>query len=124
MNQQEHIKNLMQLINDNPELPVICMVDSDIVADDGFYRWVGEIGRSNVKKHAHHEEHCVEWDDRPHEVCTQVCFDPPEESCESCDLREPEGKYGCSNFTNCPAEKAFVDSLDWVTAIIVNIDVP
>ena len=45
-----NIEELLQLIKDNPELPIISMVDSEIVADDGGY-WMGEWGISKVEEY-------------------------------------------------------------------------
>lgn len=37
---KENLKNLYDLCKKNPDLPVIAMVDSDIVAEDGSMRWM------------------------------------------------------------------------------------
>ena len=43
----DNIKELLELINENPELPIICMVESDIVGDD-YDRWMAQIGWSVI----------------------------------------------------------------------------
>ena len=35
------IDKLINLITENPDLPVMCKVDSDIVADNGYAWWLG-----------------------------------------------------------------------------------
>lgn len=42
----EHIKNLIQLCKDNPDLKIKVIVDSDVVTDpDEYQSWMGEIER-------------------------------------------------------------------------------
>ena len=42
-------ENLLQLIKENPDLPIVPMVDQEIVADDCCTWWIGKWGRSEVK---------------------------------------------------------------------------
>lgn len=37
------IKELIKVMQENPDLKVLCKVDSDIVAEDGYAWWLGEI---------------------------------------------------------------------------------
>lgn len=50
MNEQEkkNREELFKLMQEHPELPVVPMVDSDIVADDGYAWWLGHWGRAEV----------------------------------------------------------------------------
>lgn len=41
----------LDLIKKNPTLPTVAWIDSEIVADDGFNRWAGEIGSSHVEEY-------------------------------------------------------------------------
>ena len=41
---------LIKLIQENPELPIVPMVDSDVVCDDGGY-WMGKWGRCEVTEY-------------------------------------------------------------------------
>lgn len=43
INNREYVKVLLQFINDNPTLEVLCKVDSEIVADDGYAWWLGKL---------------------------------------------------------------------------------
>lgn len=38
-----YIEKLLQLMQDNPTLKVLCKVDSNIVAEDGYAWWLGEL---------------------------------------------------------------------------------
>lgn len=51
----DNIKILFELINENPELPIICMVDCEIIGDD-YARWLAQIGWSEVGEFASYNE--------------------------------------------------------------------
>lgn len=36
----EQSKNIKQLVQDNPELPVLVLVDTEVVADDDYSDWI------------------------------------------------------------------------------------
>lgn len=40
---RKYIEELIKLMQKNPELEVLCKVDSDIVAEDGYMWWLGQI---------------------------------------------------------------------------------
>ena len=42
--QKERLNELLKLCAENPDLPVICSVDSEIVCDDSYGWWLGSIG--------------------------------------------------------------------------------
>ena len=42
--QKERLDVLFKLIKENPDLPILPMVDSEIVADDFCARWTGSRG--------------------------------------------------------------------------------
>jgi hypothetical protein len=49
--QQENIKSLLQLIQENPELEIIPMVDSDIIEDDYYSYWSGSWGKAKLDEY-------------------------------------------------------------------------
>lgn len=57
----DNIKELLELINENHELPIICLVDSEVVSDD-YGRWMAQIGRSEIGEFATYNERF--YDDR------------------------------------------------------------
>lgn len=57
----DNIKTLLELINKNLELPVVCMVDSDVVCED-YGRWMAQIGWSRIGEFATYNERF--YDDR------------------------------------------------------------
>ena len=48
MNNAELRANLLKLMIEHPDLPVIAMTDSDVVADDSYGWWWASIGRSGI----------------------------------------------------------------------------
>ena len=47
-------RKLFELIRDNPDLPILPFVDSEIVADDGYNRWIGSFGSSGIIEYKKH----------------------------------------------------------------------
>lgn len=67
--EKENREKLFRLMRENPELPVVAMVDSEIVADDGYNRWLGVWGCSYIGEYLIGEEHLFfREDDDPSEV--------------------------------------------------------
>lgn len=107
--EKEYREELFKLMRENPELPIVPMVDSEIVADDGYCRWRGAWGGSYIGEYLIGEERIFfREDDDPYEVdkvLTEKCDDYDE------------------NTTDEEAAKAYAE-LPWIKAIIVNIDLP
>lgn len=40
---------LLKLTEENPELPIIAEVNSDVVADDGYMSWFGEVTEAHIE---------------------------------------------------------------------------
>jgi hypothetical protein len=129
----DNIKKLLELINENPELPIICMVDSEIVSDD-YGRWMAQIGRSEIGEFATYNDRF--YDDR--EEFTEDYYDYNEEN-----LDERFGYNPCMSYphaykrypkadieANKQAEARLNEYLDEVAdrtftkAILVYIDTP
>lgn len=106
---EKNREELFKLMQDNPKLPIVPMVDSEIVADDGYNRWRGAWGGSNIGEYLIGEE-CIYFreDDDPYEVDKVLT--------EKCD------EYN-EDMTDEEAAKAYAE-LPWIKAIIVNIDLP
>ena len=52
----EHINDLLQLIKDNPDLPILPMVNYEIVSDDCCSYWVASWGTASVTEYVASEE--------------------------------------------------------------------
>lgn len=105
--QKENINQLFELIKQNPDLPIVPMVEQEVVGDDSSGRWMGSWGSSRIG------EYCVGE--------------------EKIYLREKEAvedllseKYGYDAFLQMDDEtvKKAYEEMPWIKAIIVNIDLP
>lgn len=104
---QKNRAELFCLMAEHPELPVVPMVDSEIVADDGCNRWLGSWGASCVGEYVIGEERIYFRDDDDIEQTLTGVLDW--DAYEAMSDEEAEAAYR---------------ALPWVKAIIVNIDLP
>ena len=102
--ERENREKLFRLVRENPELPVVAMVDSEIVADDGYNRWLGVWGCSYMGEYLIGEEHLFFREDD----------DPSEERYGDDYYADMTGKQEAEAYAGLP----------WIKAIIVNIDLP
>lgn len=115
--QTEELTNLFTLIRKNPNLPIVAMVDSEVVAEDSCCRWLGSWGSCYIDKYITHDYYGVIFYEqgRPDIVdIFEKYFDYAE-----CGVTD--------EMTDAEAFKimrAKIDTLPWVEAIIVNIDLP
>lgn len=109
--ERKNREELFRLMAENPDLPVVAMVDSEIVADDGYSRWMGSWGSCYIGEYIIGEErlHFREEDD----------FEEIEEALT-------DGVVIYEDFETMSDEEAkgAYDSLPWIKAIIVDIDLP
>lgn len=92
--ERKNREELFKLMQENPELPVVAMVDSEIVQDDGYSRWMGAWGSSSIEEYFIGEEriHFREEDDFDEveetltdgQVCTDDCLEGAD-GCDKCD---------------------------------------
>lgn len=99
-------EKLLQLMQKNPDLPVIPMVDSEIVVDYSYGRWKGSWGASHIDHFIEGKTRIIFIDDEEEEV-----------------LSELHGSEWVENATDEEWDKAY-ENVPWITAIIVNIDLP
>ncbi len=103
--------DLFKLMQENPDLPVVPMVDADIVAGDDYGRWMGSWGSASV------DEYLIPPDDRP------MIFKSDDDVFDTLEQCLPEAEFEAlpENESEC---RPFYDALPWVKAIIVNINLP
>ncbi|MGM0337693.1 hypothetical protein [Enterococcus sp. AZ007] len=46
--QKENVKTLLDLIKENPDLPIVPMVESEVVAGDDYTTWLGSFGKAEI----------------------------------------------------------------------------
>lgn len=100
-------EELFRLMKENPDLPVVPMVDSEIVADDCCTYWMGSWGRCEVTEYVCGDERIFFKDDDEDSVLDGF------------------EKYRCK-WEDWPDEKitAVFNSLPWVKCIAVYINLP
>ena len=103
----EYRDRLFQLMRERPDLPVVPMVFSEIVADDYCSYWMGSWGYCEITKIILGEERWHTYDpDYMESIVPDV--------------------IGWDDFENMPdgKEREFYDSLPWQEVIVVYIDLP
>lgn len=103
----EYTKALVELINENPDLPVLVRVAADVVGSDDYSWWQGVIGRSEVRDFVSYQM----YGDGEDFVFKDNKEDLTEFISDSEKISEEE------------AEKK-VNELDWKEAIFVNVNLP
>lgn len=108
--ERKNREELFKLMAENPELPVVPMVDSEIVCDDYYSRWLGSWGSCYIGEYYCGDERIFfREDDDEAEIEAAVCDQFGDETWEKMTEEEAKAEYA---------------SLPWVKAIIVEIDLP
>ena len=109
----ENIKEIFKLIEEHPDLPVVPMVGQDIVADS-FGEWTAEVGEAEIKKICIYEDAVIFYDENTLKTAGLLELDY-----ETLGLPDSMSSGEANRRL-----KAFIDSLDWLEAIIVHIETP
>ncbi len=109
--EKENREELFRLMRENPELPVVPMVDSEIVCDDGYARWRGAFGSAHVGQYIISEE-CIHFRD-------DTDWGEIEET-----LTDGQITYEEYEAATEAEAMAIYAALPWIEAIIVDIDLP
>ena len=132
--QRKNNEELLKLIKKNPTLPIICMVDCDVVAEDSG-RWLGVFGSVCVGEYAEYDERIYDDRDDFKERYYEINDEELEErfGYNPCitDFAVKAGRYTQEEFEkNLEAEakvNAYLDEVcerEFTKAIIVNVDLP
>lgn len=106
----ENIKEILKLIEENPDLPVIPMVGQDIVADCTG-EWVAHFGKAEVKKMCIYGE--------------KVIFREEKNAIKTVEALELEGlTEDRTREESIEKLNGYLDELEWLEAIIVHIETP
>lgn len=106
----ENINDLLKLIEEHPDLPVIPMVGQDIVADCTG-EWIANFGKAEIKKMCIYGE--------------KVIFREEKNAIKTVEALELEGlTEGRAREESIEKLNGYLDELDWLEAIIVHIETP
>lgn len=132
MNEQTQL--LLNLIKENPDLPVVPMVDYDVVGD-GYGRWLGSFGNCYVGEYTDYDERF--YDDREEfeeryynnndkELENKFNYNPriTEYSVEIGKRTKEEYEENCKNENLLNEYLHTISDKYFKKAIIVNIDLP
>ncbi|MCC8192867.1 MAG: hypothetical protein LIO41_07525 [Ruminococcus sp.] len=106
--QQEYIQTLLKLVQENPELPIVPMVDADIMGDDyGYY--AGNWGKAMVDEYIVINDYIAfKSDDDVFDVLERYLSTEEWEAL-------PEKESEC---------RPYYENLPWTKAIVVYITTP
>lgn len=104
----DNIKNLLRLIKEHPNLPIVPMVGQGIVADCTD-EWIANFGKAEIRKICMYEEAIIFYDENPLKMAEALDFYH--------DFLGVCGETG-------KLTKEAIDSLDWLEVIIVHIETP
>ena len=106
----DNIKEILKLIEEHPDLPVVPMVGQDIVADS-FGEWTANFGKAEVKKMCIYGE--------------KVVFREDKNAIKTVEALDLEGlTEGRTREESIEKLNGYLDGLDWLEAIIVHIETP
>lgn len=106
----ENIKEILKLIDEHPDLPVVPMVGQDIVADCTG-EWVASFGKAEIKKMCIYGENVV--------------FREEKNAIKTVEALELEGlTEGWTREESLEKLNGYLDELEWLEAIIVHIETP
>lgn len=107
--ERQNREELFKLMQENPELPVVPMVDYEIIGED-YGRWLGAWGSSYIGEYLIGEERVYfREDDDPSEIERLIC--------------ERQGEEIFTLLNDEEAKETYAE-MPWIKAIIVNIDLP
>lgn len=107
---------LPKLAEENPELPIIAEVDSEVVAEDGYMFWFGEVTGACVEYVLAGEDHSWTLNEALMENDAFVEENAPEA------LKQKLEKLNDVDFDKEANE--WIKSLPWKKCILVYVDVP
>lgn len=110
----DNIKDLLMLIEEHPDLPVIPMVGQGIVADCTD-EWIANFGKAEIRKICMYEEAIIFYNENPLKMTETLDF--------YYDFPGPLFDSVSDGEKNILA-KDMIDSLDWLEAIIVHVETP
>ncbi len=106
-------EKFLKLVRENPGLPIVPMVNEEVVADDCHSWWMGEWGRSAVTEYYVGREAVHFKDDDEEDVLNDMV------GCRYSETKDGRDIYDLSD----EEWKELFNSLEWVKAIVVYITV-
>ncbi len=135
MNMTDNIQKLVDLAKEHPDLPIVAMVDGEIVCGDDYCRWLGSVGNVELGEYVLFGDRFFDdreefkekyYDYNDDELCEKFGYEPgineytlKNRHCTRKRYEENKENQKCLEaYLGEVAERAFK------AAIIVNIDLP
>lgn len=112
LKQQEKIKNLLQLIQENPEFEILPMVETEVVGGDDYSWWAGSWGKARLDE-AYFAEEMIYFKSHSYDSLVDEKADELWDSYSE-----------LSNDELYEKAKAIVDGYEWKKIIVVRIETP
>lgn len=106
--QKENITHLLKLIEENPELKIVPMVDYEIVASDDFNSWLGGWGKAEIDE-VYSDDERIYFRSEDEEDLVERLADCIDEDVDDEAWKELENQ---------------VKSYEWKKVIVVRIELP
>ena len=104
-------EKFLRLVKQNPDLPIVPMVQEDVVADDCSSWWLGDWGTCEINEYYVGRERVHFKDDDEEDVLNDMV------GCKYSETKDGRDIYDLSD----KEWKELFNSLDWVKAIVVYI---
>ncbi len=109
--ERESRNELFRLMQENPDLPVLPMVDGDLSGDDFGY-WLGAWGNASLNEYL-----------MPRKDYQPIMFKSDDDVFDTLERYLPAKEFAALPESDAECRKIY-DSLPWVKAIIVYIELP
>ena len=132
LNTERNTETLLRVVAENPTLPIIAMVDSDVVCED-YGRWLASIGSISVGEYACYNERF--YDDREEfkedyynrnddALCEKFGYHPWRNDCALEQGKITREEYDANNASQAALDRYLHEIAEgaFTTAIIINID--
>lgn len=111
----ENRENLAKLLMEHPDLPVLCMVDEDIVAGGDCSRWAASLGESKIREYVYYEDSMND---------SVIYWREDAELLVDAMAEDAETRINTSYEEARQQAWEKVNAMPWKKAIVVNIDLP
>ena len=105
------IEEFLALVRENPDLPIVPMVDEEVAADDCSSWWMGSWGYSEVTEYYRGREHIHFKSDDEEDVLTDMV------GCQYSETKDGRDVYDLSD----DEWNSLYASLPWIKCIVVYI---
>lgn len=123
-------EELARLILENPELPVLCMVEFEVVASDECLRWAASLGECKIREYIYHEDSVsdsvIYWREDAGKLVDAMAEDAENQERfydSGADMSTATARAEAYRRARMEAEQK-VNAMPWKKAIVVNIDLP